>query len=103
MTDYIAIITIGGGSSWGRAPVKEVAIEQAIKSLRDWETLFEVANVEVPINVVDVEGYNHCSWGSYSGGWLRGTNEATGEEEIIARPIEVIRRTTPNWRKRRKA
>jgi hypothetical protein len=101
MSDYLAIIPIGGGSSWGRAPDREKAIGYAIKSLKDWQSLFVVANTEVIINVVDVDGYDHCFWGGYPGGWLRGVNNVTGEEEVIDRPIEAVTRVTPNWRTKR--
>jgi len=101
MSDYLAIILIGGGSSYGRASDKETAIKNAITSLRDWDHLFVVANIETTINVYDVTGYSDCSWGNYGDKFLLGTNEATGaENEPIERKPEVVKRTTPKWKKR---
>jgi len=100
MADYLAIIPIGGGSSWGRAADKEVAIQNAIKSLKDWDSLFEVANIDITINVVDVDGYNDCDWMSPFG--LRGTNVKTGHHERIERPVEYVNRQTPKWHRRKK-
>src|SRR4051794_14398284 len=88
--DYLAIIPIGGGSSWGRSPDKETAIKNAITALRDWTCYYKLANTEVTINVVDVQGYGKRHWGEYPGGWLYGTNEATGEDEPIKRSIEHV-------------
>jgi hypothetical protein len=99
--DFIAIILIGGGSSYGRAPDKETAIKHALRSLRDWAGLFKVDGVEVGINVVDVTGYGDLYWGSYPNGWLHGTNGETGEEEVIDRPVETVKHFTPERRKRR--
>lgn len=97
-TDYLAIIPIGGGSSWGRAPDREKAIEHAIKSLRDWEVYFDVSEIDVTINVIDVQGYGKCVWDSRG---IHGTNEATGEDEAIKRQIEHVVRITPKWPRKR--
>jgi hypothetical protein len=97
MTDYLAIIPIGGGSSWGRSPDKDKAITNAIKSLHDWTAYYKLANTEVTVNVIDVQGYGDCHWG---GGGIHGKNEATGKDESINRPIEHFRRRTPNWKRR---
>lgn len=101
ITDYLAIIPIGGGSSWGRSSDKEEAIANAIRSFKDWDCYFKVANIEVTVNVVDVTGYGECHWGSYPDGYLHGTNEATGEREAIKRPFEHVKRTTPKWKRRK--
>lgn len=99
-TDYLAIIPIGGGSSWGRAPDKDAAIENAIKSLRDWEVYYDVSEIDVTINVIDVQGYTTCSWGGDR--YIIGTNEVTGEKEAIKRPIEHVVRITPKWKHRKR-
>jgi hypothetical protein len=101
-TDYLAIIPIGGGSSWGRDPDKETAINHAIRNFKDWEVYYDVSNIEVTINVIDVQGYDECAWGGYPGGYIHGTNEATGEDEAIKRPIEHVKRTTPKWKHRKR-
>jgi hypothetical protein len=101
-TDYLAIIPIGGGSSWGRAPNKDVAVERAIQALRDWDTLFNVSDIEVTLNVIDVQGYSDCAWGGYPGGYVHGKSETTGEHEAIKRPVEHVKRTTPKWKRRKR-
>jgi hypothetical protein len=93
--DYLAIIYIGGGSSWGRAPVKETAIKNAITALRDWRSLFKVADVEVTVNVVDVTGYGQVTWSHHG---FDGVNEKTGKDEHFDPPVELVKRTTPKWR-----
>lgn len=99
-TDYLAIIPISTGSSWGRSPDKEKAIKLAIANYRDWDVYYVVANTEVIINVIDVNGYGTVAWGSTG---LYGTNEATGEEEKIDRPIEYVKRITPKWKRRKRS
>jgi hypothetical protein len=98
--DYLAVILIGGGSSWGRSPDKEEAIRGAIRNYRDWDSIYKVSDTDVVVNIIDVKGYDQCSWGAYPGGWLRGKNEATGETENIDRQIESVKRHTPKWRRR---
>lgn len=102
-TDWLAVILIGGGSSFGRDPDKERAIDIAIRNYRDWDHLFIVSDRDVTLNVVDVIGYGNLSWGAYPDGWLRGISEATGKDEKITRPVEQVIRRTPKWKTRRSA
>lgn len=87
--DYLAVIMLPGGSSWGRSSDKEEAINNAVKSVRDWKHLFKVSNVEVTVNVVDVTGYNEVVWSDI--GWYR-------DGEKFKPVIEKVKRTTPKWR-----
>src|SRR3954469_1155740 len=96
MSDYLAIIYIGGGSSHGRSSDKEKAITRALKALRDWQSLFQVSDIDVRVNIIDVEGYGHVSW---TGHGLEGRNEATGENEKIDRPVSTTIRRTPRIRR----
>jgi hypothetical protein len=98
-TDYLAIILIGGGSSWGRSPDKEEAIKLALRNYRDWGGHFDIWGKEVTLNVIDVKGYDHVHWGSYPDGWLHGVSEATGEDEVINRTNEQITRVFTAKRK----
>jgi hypothetical protein len=100
-TDYLAIIPIGGGSSWGRSPDKEEAIKNAVNAFRDWGVYYDVSGIEVTINVIDVQGYGECSWGGHPGGHIHGANETTGSDEAIKRPIEHVKRITPKWKRRK--
>lgn len=92
---------MGGGSSWGRSPEKETAIKNAITALKDWHVYFNVSGIEVTVNVIDVQGYGSCSWGGYPGGYVHGTNEATGVDEAIKRPIDHVKQMTPKWKRRK--
>lgn len=99
--DYLAVILIGSGSSWGRSPDKEDAIKRALRAYRDWDSLFDIYDKDVLINVVNVAGYSDCRWGGYPGGWMYGKNEATGADEPIKRKIEHVTRRME--KRRRKA
>jgi len=99
--DYLAIIPIGGGSSWGRSPDKETAIKNAIAALKDWQGCFDVSSIGITVNVINVQGYGECVWGGYPGGYVHGTNEATGAMEAIKRPIEHVKQITPKWKRRK--
>jgi hypothetical protein len=96
--DYLAVIPIGGGCSWGRGSDKVEAVNNAVRQLRDWETLFVVSNIQVSVNVIEVTGYGECNWGY---GPVRGVNKVTGKDEPIDRPVEQVKAFTPKWRKRR--
>ena len=98
--DYLPIILIGGGSSHGRGPDKEKAIDNAIRFLRDWESMFDVADIEVPVNVYNVTGYDRVVWGADG---MHGIPEGSGSDEFepIKRMPEVVTRRTPKWRKRK--
>ena len=95
--DYLAIIPIGAGSTFGRGRDKEKAIRTALAHLRDWDSLYNTSEIQVTINVVDIHGYGDCDWG-FDG--LQGVNEATGKYEPIQRPVEHIKRVTPKLRRR---
>jgi hypothetical protein len=95
--DYLAVILIGCGSSWGRARDKNEAIANAIHSFRDWQSLYKVSNIEVTVNVADVRGYSDVSWGHFG---FHGTNELTGKDEKFEPKVEQVKAFTPKWRKR---
>jgi hypothetical protein len=99
MSDYLAFINIGAGSSWGRAPDKEEAITLAIKSLRDWERYYEVHDVDVRINVVSVDDYAQVWWDN-EGIFGQRKGEEDPKPEKITAPIERITRRTPPASKR---
>lgn len=89
MSDYLAVITFAFGSCSGRDPDKEKAISRAIRELKEWRHILKVSNWEVKVNVLDVEGYDEIEWGDR--GWY-----ADGKK--FAPEIEVVTRTTPNWK-----
>lgn len=99
MADYIAVIFIAGGSSWGRSPDKEKAIKIALSNYHDWESLFVMSEHDVPINIWDVSGYDKCWW-DYA---MHGHNTATDKDEDIERKPEIVTRRFVPRKKRRKA
>lgn len=101
--DYLAFILIGGGSSYGRSPDKEKAIDNCLRALKDWSHLFEVDDVDVVLNVVDVIGYNTVAWG-HDGvrGWKEGEPQDGKAERITAEIERVERHTAPAKKRRRK-
>lgn len=102
-SDWLAVILIGGGSSFGRDANREKAIDLAVRHFRDWDHLFAVADREVKVNVVNVTGYSDLTWGAFPSGWLHGVNNATHADEPINRPVEIVVRRTPKWKRRRLA
>lgn len=97
MTDYIAFILVGAGSAWGRSSDKEEAINNALKQLRGWDKYFEVYDVDVHINVIEVSGYDDVIWDDFG---IHGKRTDASDYEKIDRPVEkVIRRTPPKKRK----
>lgn len=99
--DYLAFILIGGGSCWGRSPDKEEAIQNAMKSLKDWDRYYEVYDVDVRINVIDVTGYAQVWWDD-DGIFGQRKGEEDPQPEKITNPIERITRRTPANKKKGK-
>jgi hypothetical protein len=94
MSDYLAYILIGGGSAWGRSESREAAISFAIKSLKDWNTYYDVSDKEVTVCVIDVSGYDEVVW-EYND--VSGKKPGAKKFEKIDRPIEREKRQTPKW------
>jgi|GEM_PF-3446542 len=64
-SDFLAVITINGGSSWARHRIKDKAIANVAKIFRsDWGRLFHLKKGdERTVEVVDVTGYDDICWG----------------------------------------
>lgn len=60
--DYLAIILIGGGSSYGRADSEDEAVSRAITALYDWSHLYQIDGAEVTVNLYDVTGNDQLWW-----------------------------------------
>lgn len=90
MSDYLAVIMLPGGSSWGRDADKETAIKKAIKRVRDWRDLYQVSDKEVTVNVTDVEGYDDIHWNDL-GEWY-------ADGKLFKPVFEKIKRRTPKWK-----
>ena len=75
-TDYLAVILIAGGSSWGRHPDKAKAIKAALRIYKaDWGKLFKIRKGdEVVVNVVDVFPHNEVRFGD-RGFWIGDSDE----------------------------
>jgi len=98
--DYLAIIPIGCGSSWGRSSDKEDAIKRAIAALRDWTVYYDLSNIEVTINVVSVQGYKDVDSAGGREWSLWGVNETNNVYEPIKRKFEHVKRITPKYKSR---
>ena len=94
MTEYLAYVLIGGGSAWGRSESKEAAIDLAIKSLKDWNTHYDVSDKEVTVRVVEITGYDEVVW-EYDK--ISGKKPDAEKFETIDNPIERVTRQTPKW------
>ena len=88
MKDFLAWINVGVGSSWGRNEDKEEAIASAIRSLRDWETLYIVADKEVTVRVLEVTGYDDVVWDDSS---VDGQKHGSEDWEPILNKIEYVK------------
>ena len=87
--DYLAVILVGGGSAWGRAPEKEIAIKNALRSYkRDWGKVFKINKGQsVVINVMDVHPHDEITF-DHQGWWAK-----VGDEyERLDRKIEYVHR-----------
>lgn len=61
--DYIAIVYIGAGSSYGRANQINKAVELATKFLQsDWKHMFDFSGVNVSVNIYEVTGNTSVYW-----------------------------------------
>jgi len=79
---YLAIIFLGGGSSWAYAPTIKKAADDAARILaRDWGHLFNFEG-PVPVNVYNVEDYD----GHYSDHrGVFGTKSDEDEDTLLER------------------
>lgn len=91
--DYIAIILIGGGSSWFRAPTKQAALKGVARLVRaDWGKLFKLTKGEiVPATLVDVTGHDDVSWDAH-GVWSDDgeTRTRIPADRILRRSVKLI-------------
>ena len=94
MTEYLAYVLIGGGSAWGRSEGKEAAIDLAIKSLKDWNTYYDVSDKEVTVRVVEITGYDEVVWEDNE---ISGKKPGAEKFETIDNPIERVTCQTPKW------
>jgi hypothetical protein len=102
MSDYLAVILIGSGSSYGRDPDLMTAVQLAMSSYHDWESVFVMSEHNVPVNVWNVAGYSDCHW-DHRG--MHAKNEKTGEVETLdfKSKCEIVKRHFVPRKKRRKA
>ena len=61
--DYLAIVLIGGGSSYGRGPTEDEAVKLATTYLvSDWKHLYNLSGAEVKVNLYEVTGNDQVWW-----------------------------------------
>ena len=81
--DYLAIIRIGGGSSYGRAASIFDAVESAIRiCILDWSRYYELEDSAIKVQVFDVTGRDELTWDDHS-------VYCTETQEIVE-PLKVI-------------
>jgi len=86
--DYLAVILVGVGSTWGRSPDKEKAIKTALRVYKqDAGSVFVIKKGDpVTVNVVDVAPHDEVWWdnrGVYAG------------DQKLDREIERVDRVVP--------
>ena len=92
--DYIAIVLLGGGSSWARNSNPEAAISQVTKHLvNDWSRIFNLSGAEVRVNLWDVTGNDSVHWDD------EGMHGDKQDEHPITK-VETRKVTLPGKRKR---
>jgi hypothetical protein len=61
--DYIAIVLLGGGSSWARNSNPETAIKKVVNAVQnDWGQIFNMRGADIYVNVWDVTGNDEVHW-----------------------------------------
>jgi len=87
---YLAVILIGGGSSWARMESKENAIKTVCKILKqDWGKYYKLnKGSDVSVTVVDVDGYDDIYW-DYDGFFYK--NEDGSRGKIDRSRIEYVK------------
>lgn len=63
--DFLAIVMIGAGSSFGRSDTEIGAVERCRKEAKSFARAFGgfKSGVELPVNVYDVTGFDEVQWG----------------------------------------
>lgn len=94
--DFLAIVSFGTGSSYGRAPTQEKAVALCKQSVeQDWSSLFDLHGKECKVNVYDVTGHDQVNWG-YDG--IKGDNPNAPEIKRI--DLVTVTLNVPKHRRR---
>lgn len=81
MSDFLAVTMIGAGSSWGRSPDKETAIQNCVEYLiEDWSSLYRLEGMEKTVTVFSVEGHDRVWWDERG---IHGDNSEAPQIEIV--------------------
>lgn len=97
--DYLAVVYIGAGSSYGRSPTKEQAIENCMRALRDWNSIYVLEGHTFTLNVLDVQGWDKVLW-DHRG--FHGKNPGDEKYTDLDLPIEHVERVFSDKKKRRR-
>ena len=98
--DYLAVVFIGAGSSYGRSSNKETAIDNCMRALKDWTVYYELEGAAIKLNILDVQGWETVYWGA-DGFWGKNPDDAKGTKLDL--PIERVERIFSSKKKRRSA
>ncbi|MFN9112557.1 MAG: hypothetical protein ACK5XN_21025 [Bacteroidota bacterium] len=97
--DYLAVVFIGAGSSYGRSPDKETAIDNCMRALRDWNSIYKLEGHTFTVNVLDVQGWDQVAWG-HNG--FFGKNPGDAKATKLDLPVEWIEKVYPEKKRRRR-
>lgn len=96
--DYLAVVFIGAGSSYGRSGNKEVAIETCLRALKDWSVYYKIEGETFKVCVLDVHGWETVAWDD-RGFWGKNPGDAKATK-LETSNMEIIERTIPERKKR---
>jgi hypothetical protein len=80
--DYIAIVRIGGGSSYGRGATVDEALARCTRAVRDWDRLFAVYEVPIKAAIYDTTGIDAVHWDE-GGTFATDTGEQIKLKELV--------------------
>jgi hypothetical protein len=81
MSDFLAVTLIGAGSSWGRSPDKETAIQNCVEHLiEDWSALYLLQGMAKTVTVYNVEGHDEVWWDARD---VYGKNPDAPKPEVV--------------------
>ena len=88
-SDFLAVIFIGGGSSYGRSKTKAGAIKACKRALRDWRDVFDLKGSSLTIHVIECDGFDEVTF-DYQGFTGKPDGKPDAEWQKLTAPIEHI-------------
>jgi hypothetical protein len=96
VSDFLAIVLIGAGSSYARGPNREDVLDRVGRIIvDDWGSIYDVGGKPCEVNLYDVPAGIDKVWWDARGVW------AEGRDEPLER-LELVEIVLPKARKRRR-